>query len=65
MEGKNVAVSLNERPVLKGPAAEKFFRRHNELEKKAQERAARLRAAMACRHSAVEKKSARSEGTEK
>lgn len=44
--GGNTAVSLNERPILKGATAEKFLRRHNELEKKAQERANKVRQMM-------------------
>ena len=41
-----MAVSLNERPILKGAAAEKFLRRHNELEQKAQKRADKVRRLM-------------------
>ena len=41
-----MAVDLNERPILKGVAAEKFLRRHNELEQKAQKRADKVRRLM-------------------
>ncbi len=56
-----MAVSLNERPILKGAAAEKFLCRHNELEKKAQERAEKVRRVMA-RRSGVKAGQVQSEG---
>lgn len=56
-----MAVSLNERPILKGAAAEKFLRRHNELEKKAQERADKVRRMMA-RRSEIKAGHVQSEG---
>lgn len=59
--GENMAVSLNERPILKGAAAEKFLCRHNELEKKAQERAEKVRRVMA-RRSGVKAGQVQSEG---
>ena len=56
-----MAVSLNERPILKGVAAEKFLRRHSELEKKAQERAEKVRRVMA-RRSGLKAGQVQSEG---